>query len=125
MQSKNRKFGVFRVTDYRENSILELAITLTQRTQTKCQGYRIKKYILLNDTPEGESAQQYGLFIEGVEEGTYQQTQCIHFGYASTELAEHWLDQMARGVYEIGELEKPMKLELSDIKIHGSCKHCD
>ena len=125
MNNENRKFGVFRVTDYREDSILELAITLTQRTQTMCQGYRIKKYILLNDTIDGETAQAYALFIEGDKQGTYREIETVYFGYTTTELAEHWLDQMARGVYQTKEMGDPIKLDLSDIKIHGSCKHCD
>jgi hypothetical protein len=125
MFNPKRKFGVYPIADYKEESILELAIALTQRRQTACQGYQIKKFTLLNDTQKPEHAQVYSLLIKAEEEGKYHEVESICFGYTTTELAEHWLVQMVNGVYPLAGLGDPIKLEIADITTHGSCYYCD
>jgi hypothetical protein len=83
MMHDRRSFSVTNV-----ESAEELARTLTEHTWTLCSGFRLGRYLFLNDPTSEDGAQEYAVFREPA--GTskrYRQVKSITFSWCSYEHA--------------------------------------
>lgn len=102
----------------------ELARTLTEHTWTLCSGFRLGRYLFLNDSTSEDGAQEYAVFRE--PEGSlelYRQVESITYSWCSYEQALGYVRRVLKGEFDGAGLETPAP-HVEDVASHEVCRHC-
>lgn len=95
----------------------ELARLLTGGTWCNCNGWKLGKYLYLNDSTCPDGAQEYGV----INSETGKQVESITFGWCSYERALTYILEVQEGKYEDQAWSTPYTIDHAE---KHTCHHC-
>ncbi len=99
-----------------------LAEKLTQFTWCGCNGFRLGKYLFVNDATSPDGAQEYGVLQPAGED--FVQIESLTFSWMTPDQALDIIRRVLTGEFdhERYDVIKAERLETSEQ--HGRCHHC-
>lgn len=103
-------------------SVEALAEQLTHHTWCCCNGFRLGKYLFVNDSTSADRAQEYAVLKPCGDK--YEQIESVTFSWTSYEQALAFIRQVLAGQFDDSPFDTVDRCRLQTPAEHGLCGHC-
>ena len=96
------------------------------RWQERCQGFRHRGYLLLNDATSEDGAQEFAAYKE-LQGGEVLQIESLTISWMDRDQIDRSIQELAEGNFDhVAKTlrSQPQRLQLQTPEEHGTCRFC-